>query len=86
MVTKHEIPRVFFHFSQKWTKKMSKKANPKKVLGKKLRKSTFQNINQKTYLKTPTMGDRLAHLKFKNRYLSAFMVLIIHLLFRRLFF
>jgi hypothetical protein len=32
---------------------MSKKANPKKVLGKKLRKSTFQNINQKTYLKTP---------------------------------
>jgi hypothetical protein len=45
MVTKHENPRVFFHFSQKMDKKMSKKANSKKVLGKKLRKSTFQNIN-----------------------------------------
>jgi len=30
MVTKHEIPRVFFHFSQKWTKKCPKKQIPKK--------------------------------------------------------
>ncbi len=38
MVTKHEIPRVFFQLFSKMDKKMSKKANSKKVLGKKIKK------------------------------------------------
>jgi hypothetical protein len=63
MVTKHEIPRVFFQFFSKMDKKMSKKANPKKVLGKINKNFNISEYKSKNLLKDATMGDQIAFLR-----------------------